>query len=246
VVAGNEIRDAANWDDVKDVFHHNGIMVFNGSGNPTMAGLAIYNNYIHGDLGINNTAYIFLDLNAAGKMPGPLIFNNLLVNESRKNAPANAYITGCGTGGGQIYGNTVFGHGNSEGEGAFAAGAGCTIENNIVWGTNHGIVTRPGSIPASDHNVFYDLICHGTGCFAVGRTYYRTLGQWRADTHQDAKSTDRNPRLNADFYPQARSSAVGLGANLTRLGIAELNSDKAGNPRPVTGPWDAGAYGYAR
>jgi hypothetical protein len=30
--------------------------------------------------------------------------------------------------------------------------------------------------------------------------------------------------------------------NLTNLGIAALNADKAGTPRPATGNWDIGAY----
>src|SRR5581483_9018250 len=51
--------------------------------------------------------------------------------------------------------------------------------------------------------------------------------------------------LNSAGVPQAGSAAIGAGANLTSLctgNLVPLCSDIAGNPRPSTGAWDAGAY----
>jgi hypothetical protein len=241
IISGNIITNTVNWDDTSDAFHHNGIIAFNGSGTPTMAGLQIYNNYIGGDLGVNQTAYIFLDLNG-GSMPSPLIFNNVLENTSSHH-PTNGYITGCGSSGGQIYNNTVLGNSTPEGSGAFAVGTGCTVYNNIVVATERGIVAGSGGAPTSNHNVFYNLTCAGgTGCFAVGSNYYGSLSAWNTATRQDGNSSSGNPQLNTSYIPLTGSVAFGLGANLTGLGITALDSDKAGTARPSTGVWTAGAY----
>jgi hypothetical protein len=47
---------------------------------------------------------------------------------------------------------------------------------------------------------------------------------------------------NYDFHLTANSPAMGMGLNLTGLGLPGLTNDLDGNPRPATGPWTAGAY----
>ena len=47
------------------------------------------------------------------------------------------------------------------------------------------------------------------------------------------------------FICKTGSPAIGAGTNLTSLGIAALNVDKDGNPRPAIEPWDIGAYQYS-
>ena len=39
-----------------------------------------------------------------------------------------------------------------------------------------------------------------------------------------------------------KSAVISVGENLTGAGIPALNLDKNGQPRPKSGPWDAGAY----
>ena len=55
---------------------------------------------------------------------------------------------------------------------------------------------------------------------------------------------NNTPKLNADGTPQTGSPVIGLGANLTSLGLAGLLTDKAGHARPSSGTWDVGAYQY--
>ncbi len=42
----------------------------------------------------------------------------------------------------------------------------------------------------------------------------------------------------------SNSPCIGAGANLGSLNLPGLNADIQGNPRPVSGPWDIGAYEY--
>src|SRR5207245_689057 len=46
------------------------------------------------------------------------------------------------------------------------------------------------------------------------------------------------------YHLTSGSPAIGLGTNLTSLGIATLNRDKTGYARPATGGWDVGAYEF--
>jgi hypothetical protein len=108
------------------------------------------------------------------------------------------------------------------------------------------------SITASDYNLWNEIsyiksndtaFCGGSytgpGCSSGFCTYdgWKNLGY-------DVHSTTGDPKLSGTYFPGLDSSAIGLGENLTNLGITALNSDKAGNPRPSTGPWDIGAYEY--
>lgn len=58
--------------------------------------------------------------------------------------------------------------------------------------------------------------------------------EWTAQLNAPANHTD--VRITAD------SPALRLGENLSRLGIPELGHDYSGEPRPVDGPWTAGAF----
>ncbi len=56
-------------------------------------------------------------------------------------------------------------------------------------------------------------------------------------------------KMNADGSLQSGSAAVGAGTNLSSIcsgqanpGLGALCSDKAGNSRPTSGSWDAGAF----
>jgi hypothetical protein len=70
-----------------------------------------------------------------------------------------------------------------------------------------------------------------------------TLAGWQTvgfDTH----SITTDPKLTSSYIPAADSPVIHAGANLTSLcgDIPALCKDKAGNPRPVSGPWDIGAF----
>jgi hypothetical protein len=249
-INGNEITDWYAWYGNTGAFHHDGIMVFGDDGHPAVP--YIYNNYIHGDLGIGeqNTAYIYCTY---GSSPGHTsscnLFNNVFVSSSEHGGGALPVIYNGGDGGPETqYNNTSITDGDSwQGfYGYQAPGTTVTSYNNIAVGVGESPIYNTSmygypcsAYVASDYNNYY---AYGT---AWCGTY--TLTQWRGlgyDTH----SITSNPQLGSTYRLQAGSLAIGAAKNLTTLctgRLAPLCYDKAGVLRPTTGNWDMGAYQYA-
>jgi hypothetical protein len=233
----NDMHDYANWDTTSDHYHHDGIIVAGNDGQATgVSYVGIYNNYIHGS--ISNcpsncaTAYIFVnDTNHV------YTFNNVLV------APSNQFVfnglifywsPGTLESGSLIANNTVIGGTQSTGGCVFVRGdAGMIFRNNILSNCQSllSISTSPSTTFSTiSTNIFQDP--------NVG-----SLVSWLAslgDSTSQTLATSLN--LGANFVPQPSSAAVGKGQNLTSLGIAALDADKAGIARAASGAWDIGAY----
>lgn len=245
----NDVSDAFPWDDWADGNHHNGIFVFEVGPGSTISNLQQYNNYIHGDMGdictggLNHaTAFIFNDYNG-GTWVAPLLFNNVLVNTNPNCGPANGMLTVISnSGSGGIYNNTFTGRGA-----AINVTGTFVVKNNIFTVTDLGISNLNGTIAASDYNLFYGLTGanQAPGAVMVDHNssikFYNTVSQWITSSGFDSHGSMANPNLTANFQLGSGSGAVG-GTNLSSLGIAALNVDRAGNPRPTSGSWNQGAY----
>ena len=248
----NEITDWHNWLTPTGAFHSNGIMIFN-SCLPTQTCSAgdtssnIYNNYIHGDMTggkplYNSSGFISPQDNTSGFR----IFNNRL--HCTGGCQGMVYWLGCDFGGsracggnGQIYNNTMIteGGGNCVVVGTVTPSL---IKNNIMVGCN-GLETLLGDYTqiVSDYNVGYNL-----NTWAASASPYSAynLAQWQAAKSKDRNSAASNPLFDASDRLQMGSLAIGLGTNLTSLGIAQLNKDMLGAARRGSGTWDAGAYQF--
>jgi len=240
-ITGNDISDAYVWDTNADAFHHNGVMVYGTGSSTTLNGLLIAGNYIHGNMGANETGHIFLDPTGSplGNMPNVLIYNNVLVSNS-SNGPTNGYITvGYGITGAGIYNNTISGNG----QGTYGIDVvGAMVENNIVTGVYTGEeVDRGHTSNGSSSNVFYGLT-GSTQSMCYDGTCYPTIVAWNAATGFDPlpPTIISNPNLTAT-YTLGSGTPANNGINLTSLGIAGLDVDKAGISRPSTGAWNMGA-----
>ena len=105
-----------------------------------------------------------------------------------------------------------------------------------------------------NNNVYEDVDTDNTlggsgNTFAWGNSQFSSFTQWKSDCGCDANSffgTLAKININATTgMPNPGSAVIGVGANLTALGVATLDADKAGTPRPSgTSPWDAGAYEF--
>ena len=247
----NDVSDAFPWDDWGNGNHHNGIFVFEVGPGSTISNLQQYNNYIHGDMGdicsVDNlshaTAFIFNDYNG-GTWVAPLLFNNVLVNTNPNCGPGNGMLTVISTSGsGGIYNNTFTGRGAA----IVLTGKPFIIKNNIFTKIDLGIVNQKGIIGASDYNLFYALTGADHAPSAVMVDYlssinfYSSISQWISSSGFDTHASTANPSLTPNFQLGSGSGAVS-GTNLSSLGIAALNVDRAGNPRPTSGPWHQGAY----
>jgi hypothetical protein len=252
-VSFNNIYDNYYFWDTGDTDHLNGMHLFAASAGNSMNGIIIDDNYIHGDFGgktcggggSHTTAFIFFETTGGGTATGAKIFNNLLVsgpNDDASNGLLN--IGDNNDSGAQIYHNTIVG--TNDGSGYCLMGAGTfTWQNNICSGETYVLYANgPGrsQITASDNNNYYQ---NPTG-FRLGSTFY-SYSSWQGlgfDTH----GSNANPNLDSSYNLQAGSPAIGLGANLTNLGVPPLDSDRAGAARPgcssTCAAWDAGAYNY--
>jgi hypothetical protein len=169
------------------------------------------------------------------------IFQGLIVMYGYSNSRSTGF---------QILNNSMANIGTNAMSAAIDIGAGynnVVLKNNIASGMQYPVLvedpTGSGKTFVSDYNIW-----NGTsGQLAFGSL--EDYSQWQAsglDTHSllgvDPKwvGAPGNERL------QAGSPAIGAGVNLGSLGITILNSDITGAARPVSGPWDIGAYLFPR
>lgn len=152
--------------------------------------------------------------------------------------------TGCGVG---IYNNTLVNIGTnamSDGIDLFYY-PNVTVKNNIVYGMQYPTYVQD-STSTTGYSSDYNLYSGTSGELIYGGSF-QSYATWQAggrDVHGSLGTTPSfvsapgNERLNAG------SAGIGLGTNLTSLGIAALNVDLAGVARPATGAWDVGAFQF--
>jgi hypothetical protein len=246
-VYGNDATNWVNWDEPGNGYHHNFFHPFTNVSGASLTGtLQIYNNSSRGDMGNHATSMIFIENNnggSGGTMGSWYIFNNLF-DKTNNNAPSSSGIVAVMSASGKFYNNTIR---DAGGTGAnaytslhFYSGAtGWTMTGNIFQGGAYMVYDESSSVTGND-NVYYNSPS-GTP-WIWGSTFISAISTWRSDCSCDAAAVTTNPNLNSDMTLASGSSAISLGANLTSLGITQLNSDKAGMARPSSGAWDSGAY----
>jgi hypothetical protein len=257
-IYGNTFTDWTNWqcpanatycNDKTDTYHTDGIILYSKRNSPITAN--IYNNYFYGTLGQGSpTAFIFCTNGGGTTGIGSTcnVFNNLLVETTGRKANWMMAMGGY-TGNHQIYNNTLIGQDTTAGIAMVLSGTGLKVKNNLIVNKQIGISSYETthdtvfSLPSdSDYNVW--ILQTGTNFkFDDGAINY-SWAQWQALGY-DSHSITTNPNLSASYYLQAGSSAIGLGADLTSVGISALNSDKNTSARPSGSVWDAGVYNYS-
>jgi hypothetical protein len=264
-IFGNDIQTGTTWDNTANANHHDHIHI---SGNPAGSSgspnipnpIYVYNNYLHGDPGANGNAYFYsFPGNPSPYTGGIYYFNNLVVNTSTTHFTAGGMMW-CFTPVCYSYNNTFVavanGHSSAGPNGAAMGGVGSIHENNIISGLSVGVSFMNEGHQTSDYNDYWQCCGASPAMSSLGYnqgTFYESLASWRSGTGYDSHSIGGNPGLNSGSAPpyqlSSGSAAIGAGTNLTGVcsgqpnpGLGALCSDRTGNPRPVTGAWDAGAY----
>jgi hypothetical protein len=233
------------WLDSGQMMHGDGVFLFAVNPGSTVTNSSVYDNYLHGDMCSqygNCTSYIYLD----GGLNAINVFNNVVVQETGGGPEANIRLNDDGNSMGSlgVYNNTVLGtNGSSFGVKSNTA-VSVVLRNNIFTNLSAAIITDQSSTSMiqSNNNEFYgntNAVC--TNVVSSGNCY-ATLANWQSVSGQDMNSSTANPLLSSLMNLLTSSPAISLGTNLTNLGIAPLDSDKAGTARPSSGPWAAGAY----
>lgn len=233
-------------------WHTDGIITYTYS--TTAFNPVIYDNLFTGDIDGGTgagTAHISVGTNYGAMSSGTgsgTIYNNVIDMTSSTHCAAGLWVQGTSV---AFYNNTIIGPSScSTGTsiGVVISGTGASFKNNIfstLADMIGGYEAAATNIAASNNNVFYN--CRSSNCFGFGNgsgPNYSSLSSFSSATGFDSSSTSLNPLLSG-YIPQTGSSAVGLGANLTPLGIAPLDLDKESVRRPSSGAWAAGAYQYS-
>ncbi len=239
VITGNYIHDYANWDTDSNRYHHDGIHIY-ALTRGKVPDLVIDGNKFGGDLGVNNTAHIYLEAETTDSViSNALVCNNILLQTTVPHACFGAItVGGGGLFNGRLANNTIFGV-NVNGFNAITLSGGTpTLLNNVVSGAWAGISfyrATPGA--RLDYNIWANLGGNGIG---LG---YRTISSWQTylGAPNELHSTVvTNALLNSNGLPLTNSPAIGFGTNLS----TSFTTDYLGKARPASGPWDAGAYQY--
>lgn len=248
-IYNNHIGDYANWDTTWNattgcLYHHDGIHIF-AFGTANASDVNIYNNLFDGDPGTGGcaNAHIYIEANSQNMN----IFNNLFTSASTGPylfAYTNVGNAGVTTDRDSVYNNTYLGGGfdNSGVCAIFRAATNLSIKNNVFTGCQtFAVAYQPTCTLATgglNNNVYAK-----TGRWYWNTDWQTTLAGWKAATGQDGNALAvPDALLNSDGTVQASSPIIGVGANLTYLGVSALNFDRVGKPRPADRPWTPSAY----
>jgi hypothetical protein len=266
VISFNDISDAYYWWDTGDSDHLNGMHLFAAANGTSMNGLIINGNYIHGDFGGNScggggshtTSMIYIETTGGGTASGVKVLNNVITTGLNDDPSDGMLGIGDGNDSGlQVYNNTFVANSTSGPGNAqcmlFTA-ASTTIENNVCVNALYGVYlngTGLSQISSSNYNDFYP-----SPSFRYGGTIVSFSGWQASGSKFDSNSITSDPKLTTSYTLNSGSPVIGLGANLTSLRIAGLNT---GAPqtfgasyacgtgcmaRSSSGNWASGGYPY--
>lgn len=256
----NEVSAWDNWAvaNTGNACHTNGTMWFNGDGSTvhTTAGFIgdpssmIYDNFLHGSLtgnysGSSPSGYLSCQDNCVDIA----VFNNIIVDTTTgANGGGAIYFNGAGGGRQRVYNNTLVRPNGSMVVATGVAGQ-VQVSNNVMkcTGTNCAAIEIRPNTPTAVISNLNDGFQIGAGSWTIYNSAssgtFLSLASWRSMYGQDVDTLTGDPALTASYAVGANSPAIGLGANLSSLGITALDSDVFGMARVSSGKWNAGAGG---
>ena len=258
----NTITNWTNWQFPTNAYHQDGIILFN-VGNPS-AGITanIWDNYIHGDLGVGSpTGFIY-----CADFSTCTIYNNVLINSG--NLIYGIMWLGQGNNFGKdmyVYNNTIVANNRNDICITLNISGTSSIQNNVctgpsgimAFGSYHTSLSSFAATVGTSNNNDWNLgTGNAFGSLANGTS--ASYSTWKSSGYE-ANSTQSSPTLSttAPYTLQSGSPAIGLGANLSGQATATLDT---GAPqtfgvasscgtgclsRPASGSWDAGAYPFS-
>jgi hypothetical protein len=245
----NHFHDMAPWDTSADSYHHDGIHFFTDNG--ALPNISVYKNLFDGDIGNNVTSWIYMEASSAA-MDNRQIFDNVLYVAAGRNSCCgmiNLYSDGGSSSSGLLANNTVFGPGVTPGTGTgMLVGSGqsnARVQNNAIAASQNIVGINSGAtLTALSNNAYFSSA--GSDSFSWHGSIFGSFATWVSNSGETGAlfSSLATLSLGSNGQPQAGSTLIGAGANLTSLGIAELNTDILGAARPASGAWDIGAFQF--
>jgi len=260
----NDIFYFSNWDDAGDLHHHDAFHCFSGSSTgQNFTAMYLYNNTFgngqSGASGANINSFVYIEGSTGppcGSTTAPIYaFNNLFLIDHY--STAGHFFVGSGKV--TQYNNTLIStDSNSSGTcttttGGYGGIGAATSQNNAIGGCFILASYTPGSWVSGspNYNVYgytsgntgSDFYCSGQTSFAG----WKSCAGGAGDANSSAQASINVSTTTG--APNVGSPVIGAGTNLYSVcnggavpGIGALCSDAAGNARPSTGAWTAGAY----
>jgi hypothetical protein len=164
------------------------------------------------------------------------IYNNVSIRNNGSGLQIAGYSTVSNL---KVY-NNVFAWNGTEGIIVWQDMNGVDIKNNISFhNTLYGIYfyAATGSGVVMDHNVIYG---NGSGSYSSFSNGGGTVSVTQGTTISSDPMLANETQSGFDPHLNAGSPAIGAGYNFSSI----FATDLAGNARPSSGNWDAGAYAY--
>jgi hypothetical protein len=251
IMTGNHIHDAANWTSTGCAFHQDGLHMFGVSGS-SMDGVTVANNLFDGDWGTCPTGFVFVEAGGGGSPAGlknSTWYNNVMIVVNASFVNTNGWFgVSSGTSGSQlIANNTILGLNATDNTLCFNMQNLSSVQftNNVASPCGDPVQISSSTLSSTNNN-FYGPSCNnGANCFIWNGSFTGSFSAWKTACSCDASAVQNNtPKINTNGSLQSGSPAIGIGANLTSLSIAGLDSDYIGTLRPASTAWDAGAYEF--
>ena len=265
-IVGNHVYDHSSVNGTASC-HANALHIFQGSActTCTVTGFYLYNNEFDGPVSsTDTTAQLYTDQNGANTT----IINGYYFNNIMSFAPGDcsgtcdAAFTHANGSPSFIYNNTYLCNATGTTQQAVAIQTfvltGLDARNNVITNCQMAMQSK-GSTWSSNTNFNY----YGNSGFGFGNSSDGacciSFATWKTDTGADANSvssasTTILPACNSstdcsNVAPTSGSPVIGFGQNLNSIctgqpnpGLGALCFDKAGNSRPSSGAWTAGAF----
>jgi hypothetical protein len=220
-IYNNDISQNAEWQGVAAI-HCELVHPFAVASGSSITNYKFYNNYLHGNLGTQSTAFSMPE----GWIPSALIYNNLFESSGSASSNGDLYLKGAD--GAKIVNNTFYTTVSSPGiaiaVGEWAGGEAYTFSNNLIYGYANGVYDNRSASPyasiTSNYNIFYPA----SMTFRFTNGSGKSFAQWQASGY-DANGTQSQPILSGAYIPDAADTV----AKWTGTATGQLSSaDKAG------------------
>lgn len=238
----NHVHDYKSWDTNSNSYHHDGLHAF-GVGGANLTNLQIYDNLFDGNTGANFTSHIYVERpDSSPSETNPLVFNNVIDGSAEPGGNFGLLAIGA-VSGAQVYNNTIVGPNNNGAYCVLLVGGAPTIKNNVLSGCWAAVFFySPAPSTIFNYNTYANQGSCGIG-YSTSAVCFNSISSWRSFTGQEANGQlVASAGLDGTFHPTSGSAVIVKGTNLSSLGVAALQLDKAGAVRILSGAWDSGAY----
>jgi len=235
VVASNRVDRLDYWDNHSNL-HLDGFIFFHEATAGGFKDWAIYANEIGPNIGITNTAAIFMPVYANAAGDNIQIYNNLFTAAAGYSWNNGHVVLGYCTNS-AIFNNTFY-QNDRTGIGLKVSYGELAVSNNIFYNT--GIAVYISGATLADFGGFIDYnVYYGSPALQfqvpLGQD---TFAQWKSETGFDSNSITNQPLLDANYIPtSADTAAKNTGQNLS----AWFTTDKNG---VIRSDWYAGAFEF--